>query len=175
MPESYPQANLGRNMPEPLVAPEPTKPILIFAYGNPSRGDDALGPELLQRLAEKIRLTDLHTQVELLTDFQLQIEHALDMENRRQVIFVDASVKPEKAFSFSLLEGKKDDSYTSHAMSPESLMNLFQQLYPHDSAEVFLLAIRGYRFDLGQPLTEQAEINLGQAVDYIYQRLVSTT
>ncbi|VAX13059.1 [NiFe] hydrogenase HoxFUYH(E) maturation factor HoxW [hydrothermal vent metagenome] len=161
-------------MPEPLVAPEPTKPILIFAYGNPSRGDDALGPALLQRLAEKIEHSDLHTGVELLTDFQLQIEHALDMENRRQVIFVDASITPEKAFSFSLLEGEKDDSYSSHAMSPEALLNLFQQLHPDDSTEVFLLAIRGYRFDLGQPLTGQAEINLEQAVDYIYQRLLST-
>ncbi|HEB55500.1 MAG TPA: hydrogenase maturation protease [Gammaproteobacteria bacterium] len=161
-------------MPEPLVASEPAKPILIFAYGNPSRGDDALGPALKQRLAEKIKHSDLHTQVELLTDFQLQIEHALDMENRRQVIFVDASIKPQKAFSFSPLEGEKDDSYSSHAMSPESLLNLFQQLHPHDTAEVFLLAIRGYQFDLGQPLTEQAEINLEQAVDYIYQRLLST-
>ena len=160
-------------MPEPLVAPEPTKPILIFAYGNPSRGDDALGPALLQRLAEKTGHSDLHTQVELLTDFQLQIEHVLDMENRRQVIFVDASIEPEKAFSFNLLEGEKDDSYTSHAMSPEALLNLFQQLHPHDSARVFLLAIRGYQFGLGQPLTEQAEINLQQAVEYLYNRLAS--
>ncbi len=158
-------------MPEPLAA---VKPVLIFACGNPSRGDDALGPALLQRLAEKIRHSDLHARVELLTDFQLQIEHALDMENRQQVIFVDACVKAENGFSFNRLKGAKDDSYTSHAMSPESLMNLFQQLYPNNSAEVFLLGIRGYRFDLGQPLTAQAEINLEQAVDYIYQRLVST-
>ncbi len=157
-----------------LIETAATKPVLIFAYGNPSRGDDALGPQLLQRLAEKIGHSDLHSRVELLTDFQLQIEHTLDMENRQQVVFADASIKPEKAFSFSRLEGKKDVSYSSHAMSPESLLNLFQQLHPHDSAEVFLLAIRGYRFDLGQPLTQQAEINLEQAVDYLYQRLVFT-
>ncbi len=51
-------------------------------------------------------------------------------------------------------------------------LNFFQQLHPHDSAEVFLLAIRGYCFDLDQPLTGQAEINLEQAVEYIYNRLV---
>jgi Ni,Fe-hydrogenase maturation factor len=30
-------------------------PILIFGYGNPSRGDDALGPELIQRLEHRQR------------------------------------------------------------------------------------------------------------------------
>ena len=51
------------------------KPILIFGYGNLSRGDDALGPLLLEYIEDHC---DLST-IELLVDFQLQIEHALDI------------------------------------------------------------------------------------------------
>ncbi|MBL8482901.1 MAG: Ni/Fe hydrogenase, partial [Rhodocyclaceae bacterium] len=44
----------------------------MFAWGNPGRGDDALGP----LFAERIEALDL-PGVECLTDFQLQVEHAL--------------------------------------------------------------------------------------------------
>ncbi len=30
-----------------------TPPILVFAYGNPSRGDDALGPAMYELLEEQ--------------------------------------------------------------------------------------------------------------------------
>ena len=49
-------------------------PLLVFGYGNPSRGDDALGPALVDWLRRQRRGG---AEVELLTDFQLQIEHAL--------------------------------------------------------------------------------------------------
>ena len=49
--------------------------LLIFGYGNPSRGDDALGPELLGLLeGERERRPGWET-IETQTDFQLQIEH----------------------------------------------------------------------------------------------------
>ena len=51
-------------------------PILIFTYGNPSRGDDALGPAMFDLLEKHKRETGELDRVELLTDFQLQIEHA---------------------------------------------------------------------------------------------------
>ena len=57
-------------------------PTLVIAIGNPSRGDDALGPLAGQRLAA-MRLRD----VEVLTEFQLQVEHALDLLGRRRVVW----------------------------------------------------------------------------------------
>ncbi len=86
------------------------KPILLFGYGNLSRGDDALGPLLLD-YAEKH--CDLAI-IEIFTDFQLQIEHALDLVNRRIVLFVDASVACTNAFDFNVLEPEKDKSYAPH-------------------------------------------------------------
>ena len=64
----------------------PANPNLIFTWGNPSRGDDALGPAMYDLLQNE----DI-SGVDLLTDFQLQIEHAIDLEGRERVLFVDAS------------------------------------------------------------------------------------
>ena len=54
-----------------------TKLILLLGYGNPSRGDDTLGVLLLEQLP----IACLQT-VELLINFQLQIEHALDLKQQ---------------------------------------------------------------------------------------------
>ena len=67
-------------------------PLLVLGVGNPSRGDDALGPLFIERAAEALKERVAAGELELLTDFQLQIEHALDLEGRRRVVFVDASL-----------------------------------------------------------------------------------
>ena len=54
--------------------------LVVLAWGNPSRGDDALGPEFL-RAAEGIAPRG-GPSVEFVTDFQLQPEHALDVAGR---------------------------------------------------------------------------------------------
>ncbi len=132
-------------------------PLLIFAYGNPSRGDDALGPMLLERL-EALNLPG----IELLTDFQLQVEHALDLQGREQVLFIDASVSCPPPFEFSRLFAVKDRSFTSHAMSPAALLQACQELYG-EVPPAWLLAVRGETFELGESLSTAAEAALEQA------------
>ena len=100
------------------------RPLLIFGYGNPSRGDDALGPLLLERL-EAINLP----HVELLTDFQLQVEHALDLRDRDKVLFIDASVSCTAPYAFSRLQPQKDTNYSSHAMSPTAVLHVYREIY----------------------------------------------
>ncbi len=132
-------------------------PLLIFAYGNPSRGDDALGPLLLERLAA-LNLPG----VELLTDFQLQVEHALDLQGRERVLFIDASVSCPPPYLFTRLQPQQDASYTSHAMSPAALLQACLDL--HGSAPpAWLLAVRGDNFELGEELSAGARRNLEQA------------
>ncbi len=58
------------------------KSAVIFAVGNPSRGDDAIGPECYGRLEKLLKNEILAGSVELIEDFQLQIEHALDLQGR---------------------------------------------------------------------------------------------
>ena len=137
-------------------------PILIFAYGNPSRGDDALGPAMYDLLHEM-----LPDDVELLTDFQLQIEHSMDLDQREAVLFIDASISAEAPFHFYPLQAERDNSFTSHAMSPTSLLDAYQQVNKQLAPPAFMLEIRGYEFELGQPMSEQAEINMKQAVSFM--------
>jgi len=67
-------------------------PILIFAIGNESRGDDALAPLLVRRLADWLAANDLAGQCEILEEYQLQVEHVLDLQQRRLILFVDAGM-----------------------------------------------------------------------------------
>ena len=136
-------------------------PVLIFGWGNPSRGDDALGPLLVERI-EALRLPG----VECLTDFQLQVEHALDLENRARILFVDASLDATAPFAASALEPARDASFTTHAMTPEAVMQVYVELHDADPPPCTLLAIRGERFELGEPLSAAARGNLDAAVEW---------
>jgi hypothetical protein len=68
-----------------------TAPLLVFGWGNASRGDDALGPLFVQQLGS-LAGASAGVQVDFLEDYQLQIEHALDLACRERVLFVDASI-----------------------------------------------------------------------------------
>ncbi len=144
-----------------------SKPILIFAYGNLSRGDDALGPLLIDKIKDKI---DLDT-MEILTDFQLQIEHALDLENRKLVLFIDASVICNTAFNFFHLQAMKDPSFTTHEMSPAAILMVYQRIKNSTPPPSFLLSIQGIDFELGQGLSQQAIQNLHLAQQFVEKLL----
>jgi len=142
-------------------------PILIFTWGNPSRGDDALGPALFDMLEAHKRDTGGLIDVEVLTDFQLQIEHAVDLEGRERIIFVDASITCTEPFEMEQLAAVRDDTFTTHAMSPASLLSVYRQVNGNEPPPSWLLTIRAYEFGLGQEMTEQARKNLQQAFEYI--------
>jgi hydrogenase maturation protease len=143
------------------------KPVLLFGYGNLSRGDDALGPLLLEYVESHFDLTD----IDLLTDFQLQIEHALDLENRQLVLFIDASVACQKAFDFTELEPSKDNSYTTHAMSPAAILSVYQSIKKQSPPPCFLLGIKGESFELGEGVSANAQTNLTAACEFVERLL----
>lgn len=148
------------------------RPVLIFACGNPSRGDDALGPILIERLETHQRAGGLG-HVELLTDFQLQVEHALDLGGRELVVFVDVAASGPEPFSFSRVQPERHVGYTTHAMTPGAVLRVFQQITDDEIPAARLLAIRGYAFGLGGPLSDAASVNLAKAIDYLLPRLWS--
>lgn len=143
------------------------KPVLIFAYGNPSRGDDALAPVLSERLQQ----TGRFGTVDFLVDFQLQIEHALDLQQRQLVLFADASVSGSAPFSWRSLSPQADDSYTTHAMTPAALLQVYCEVLPQSLPACFMLSIRGEQFELGKPLSDAAEDNLQRAEVFCEQLL----
>lgn len=140
--------------------------LLILACGNPSRGDDALGPLFLERLAILREQGDDGDDIEWLTDFQLQIEHAVDLENRALVLFVDASVSCPPPFQFTRLRAARDVSYTSHALTPAAVLQVYERTNLAPPPPAFLLAIRGESFELGESLSGTAENHLRAALGF---------
>ena len=145
-----------------MVALSTVKPILLFGYGNPSRGDDALGPMLIEHMEQRCL-----PHVECLTDMQLQVEHVMDLEGRARIVFIDADTSCETPFIFCPLRPEHDGSYTSHAMSPAALLHAYQKVYGSSAPPAYVLRIRGYDFELGDPLSEQALQNLALASDAV--------
>ena len=58
--------------------------LVVLGWGNDSRGDDALGPALVDRIAAA------WPDLPMVDDYQLQIEHALDLEGTEAALFLDA-------------------------------------------------------------------------------------
>jgi hydrogenase maturation protease len=136
-----------------------TASLLVFAYGNPSRGDDALGPQLLECLAESRAQHPEWPEFELVTDFQLQVEHSMDLEGRDLVLFVDASVSCSAPFLFTALHPAQDVRYTTHEMSPQAVLHVYERVYQRPAPPSFLLSVRGESFNLGEPLSPAAVEN----------------
>jgi len=142
-------------------------PRLIFTYGNPSRGDDALGPAMFDLLEKHKLETGKLVDVDLLTDFQLQIEHAVDLEHRELVLFVDAGISCPAPFEMHRVQATRDDSFTTHAMSPAAVLAVYRQINHHEPPPAYLLTIRAYEFGLGRKMSDAAEANLTKAYEYV--------
>ena len=141
-----------------------TAPTLVFGCGNPSRGDDALGPLFVEHLTTLAARHPEWGEVECLTDFQLQVEHALDLQGRSRVLFVDASLDAPAPCSLARIEAARDASFTTHAMSPQSVLKVYADIEDDAPPPAWLLAIRGERFELGEDLTAAARDNLAAAL-----------
>ena len=138
-------------------------PLLVFGWGNASRGDDALGPLFVQRLSEMLDAAQ-RDRVELLEDYQLQVEHTLDLIGRERVLFVDASVDATAPFAAAPVAAAQAADAASHALSPAALLRVYLKLNGEVAPPCTLLAIRGEQFGLGQPLSDTAASNLQAAL-----------
>jgi hydrogenase maturation protease len=147
-----------------LSRESPVAPLLVFAYGNPSRGDDALGPLFVERAAALASVRARAADIEFLMDFQLQVEHALDLVGRRAVLFVDASATGTEAAILAPARPARDASFSSHALSPAAVLQAYVDVFGDEPPPTQVLAIRGYEFELGQDLSPAAASALDAAL-----------
>lgn len=147
-------------------------PVLVLGIGNPSRGDDALGALFIERVNELFSAEIAAGQIECITDFQLQIEHALDLLGRERVVFVDASINVDAPFAFTKVTTRGAPSYTTHAMSPEQVVDTCRDVLG-EPPESWVLAIRGEHFELGEPLSPRASTHLSEALAFFVEHLRS--
>ena len=142
--------------------------ILLLGYGNPGRGDDGIGPILIERLEQYFSpAQENQHQISFLTAMQLQPEHVLDLEMHEKVMLVDAGMGTPAPFSFKQVSPNRDDSFTTHALSPWSLLAIYREILVKEPPPTFLLTIRGEQFSLGAPLSPMVRTRLEQALAFV--------
>ena len=144
--------------------------LVVFGYGNPSRGDDAIGPLLLHRI-EQAGWPGL----DLIEDFQLQLEHAMDLKGADLALFIDAGTGMPAPFSVSRVWPSDDVAHTSHAMAPEAVLGVYRRISGAEPPPAFLLCVAGEGFELGADMTPAGTANMEAAWGWLAAHLPGAT
>ena len=144
---------------------EISNPLLIYGYGNPGRQDDGLGVTLVEELEAWARSEGV-VGVAFDSNYQLNAEDALAVAASRAVVFIDAATEGAKPFEFRPLEPRAEIAFSTHAMSPESVLALAAELYGA-KPPAWMLAIRGQSWEPGEPPTSAALANLAAAAAFL--------
>lgn len=139
--------------------------IYVYGFGNPGRQDDGLGPMIIDRL-ENERIDSVTTD----SNYQLNIEDADNIAGSDIVIFVDASIDAEEPFSFRRIEPSAEITFTTHSMSPESVIALCGDIHGK-IPETYVLAIRGYEWEMFEGLSERAIYNFNEAYSFLLEKI----
>ena len=139
--------------------------IYVYGFGNPGRQDDGLGPAIIDKLE-----ADAVSGIILDSNYQLNIEDAHNISQCDRVIFVDASIDAEEPFSFRKIEPSAEITFSTHTMSPESVLALCKDLYDKDM-EAYVMAVKGYEWDYYEGLTPKAVDNFEQAYLFLVNKI----
>lgn len=138
---------------------------LIYGIGNIGRQDDGLGWAFIDWLEKE----SICPKADLMRHYQLHLEDADMISYKKKVLFVDASkVADLKTFQLEKVKPKMDFSFTSHAMSVQTILATCKTCFD-DVPEVQFLTIKGYEWELQQGLTTKARHNLDLAKNFFKQ------
>lgn len=146
--------------------------ILIIGIGNPGRGDDGLGPALAARMAGAAPGTIPEGAVigipgrtaSAIWKYQLNIEDAHLVKDFDVVVFADASTEGAGPVTLDEIAPAAAIAFTTHEMSPSAVLALGEELYGR-MPRGYLLAMRGYSWELADGLSEAAANNLEDALE----------
>ena len=139
--------------------------VLVYGFGNPGRGDDGLGVRLARAIEEEARgIKGLELRVE--SDYQLNVEDALAVSEADVVIFCDAAEEGWEPFDFNEIFPSMDIAFTAHSMAPASVLALCEEIYGK-KPKAYLLAIRGYEWEIKEGLSERAARTLASSIGFL--------
>lgn len=141
---------------------------LLLGIGNSARSDDGLGWAFLEAVEEEGRFAG-----EMAYRYQLQVEDADTIRGYEAVVFVDAlQASVEGGFYWKPCLPVATFSFTTHALDPESVVALCQELYGEAPA-AFTLGISGRDWELKEGLSREAQVNLRAALLFFRENLIS--
>jgi len=137
---------------------------VFVGIGNPLRGDDAFGPELVSRIQGKVRAVclDVGTAPE-------SYAGKIAREKPGTIVLVDAVHLGKAPGAYELLE--KDDiletGFTTHDLSPHLLIDYLEK---ETGAAVYLLAAQPETLEMGSEMSGPVRETLDRLVDRILAR-----
>lgn len=135
--------------------------LLIYGYGNPGRQDDGVGIVLVEQLEAWVKAEGI-AGIVFDANYQLNAEDALAVAEAAAVIFVDATPRGRAPFTFKRLTPQQVISFSTHAMAPESVLALADELYGA-RPPAWLMGIRGQEWAPNGPLSAPAQANVAAA------------
>ena len=140
---------------------------LLLGIGNSARRDDGLGWAFLDAIQKEGCFTG-----ELAYRYQLQVEDADVIRNYENVIFVDALHRQvEGGFYWKPCLPVATFGFTTHAVDPESVVALCQELYG-EAPDAYTLGIEGHAWGLEEGLSPAGEKNLEQALHFFHGKIL---
>ena len=88
-------------------------------------------------------------------------------------MFVDASRGLTEPFVFREIAPSAAPTPTTHALTPEAVLDVYVKLYDEPPPPAFVLALRGVRFELGEDLSEAGAQALEAATAFAETLLAS--
>ncbi len=139
---------------------------LIIGYGNPLRGDDALGYYAVQRLSGLVK----QDNVKFMTCHQLTPELAVEAAKFEKVIFIDASIGDQRGILCvtQINHAHIPKRTFSHQLDPESILACAQALYGH-VPEAYLVTITANSFGYMEGLSEAVRSSLPELTEAVLQ------
>ena len=140
--------------------------VLVVGYGNDLRGDDAAGRHVVRRVAA-LGLP----RVDTLEMHQLAPELADEVRRYATVVFVDAAAGGAGAVALRPVTPAPASQRSTHHATPAGVLDLAAAAYGSAPTGI-LVTIPAVGFDVGAPLSAEAERGVAEAVDAVV-RLVA--
>jgi hydrogenase maturation protease len=125
--------------------------ILVVGYGNTLRGDDGLGPRLVEALS-LMNLAGVRTVIcQLLTP-----ELADPVARARVAVFVDASVEAPREVQLRPIEPNESLQIMAHAADPRTMLALARDVFGH-APQAWWLTVPATKLDFDYRLSPEGQ------------------
>lgn len=148
---------------------------VVLGWGNPGRGDDALGLAAIDLLQRGLDHHPDWPTLRLIAAHQLQVEHALDLEHTGSVLFIDAAIDLPGPYRFSSAYASRRSQWSTHDLDPSDVLQVYEQITGLPCPKAFVLEIGGVDFRFGAPISPLGQSHLVGAVDALERLLTART
>jgi hypothetical protein len=105
--------------------------------------------------------------VRIVEDHQLNIEHVTDLSDDSLALFIDASVAIQEGCQLQRIWPIGDGNFSTHAISPQALLNVYEQTMKQQAPDAWLLHVAARKFELGASPGNVANAAIDAAAQFL--------